>query len=56
MNRDDFRYFVLLLIVRAVLLPVGVDYRLIFMQEWLGFTNFGLYIGSKTNKHISIDV
>ena len=56
MNKEDLRYFVLLNIVTAVILPVGVLYSLVFMLEWLGFTEFSLYIGSKTNKHISIDV
>ena len=55
MNKDDLRYFVLLSIVTAVVLPVGVVYSLVSMLEQLGLTKFGLYIGSKTNKHISID-
>ena len=54
-NKDDLRYFVLLSIVTAVILPVGVVYGLVFMLEQLGFAKFGLYIESKTNKHISID-
>ena len=56
MNKDDLCYFVLLSIVTAVMLPVGVVYSLFFMLERLGFTKFGLYFGSKTKKHISIDV
>ena len=55
MNKADLPSFVLLRIVTAVILPVGVVYSLVFMLEQLGFTKFGLYIGSKTNKHISID-
>ena len=56
MNKDELRYFVLLIIVPAVILPVGVVYSLVFLLERLGFTKFGLYIGSKTSKHISINV
>ena len=56
MNKDDLRYFVPIVIVTAVILPVGVIYSLFFMLERLGFTKFGLYIGSTTNKHKSIDV
>ena len=48
MNKADLRYFVLLSIVTAVILPVGVVYSLVFMLEQLGFTKFGLYIGRKT--------
>ena len=55
MNKDDVRYFLLLSIVTADILPVGMVYSLVFTLEQLGFTKFGLYIGSKTNKHILVD-